>query len=155
MKILVGVDSKFSGDISQAIVTQFRPENTEILILHVLQPAGPTPPQMDPGYAPELEGKKKPAHALVEHIAKELRDAGFEAGTAIKVGDIREVIIDSAAEWRADLIIVGSHGQRGIQRFLLGSVSEFVARHANCSVEIIRPPRSMGRNTTEPIVIDA
>jgi nucleotide-binding universal stress UspA family protein len=90
-----------------------------------------------------LEGKKKPAHALVEHIAKELRDAGFKAGTAIKVGDIREVIIDSAAEWRADLIIVGSHGQRGIQRFLLGSVSEFVARHANCSVEIIRPPRSM------------
>ena len=56
------------------------------------------------------------------------------------MGDIRDTIIDAAAEWRADLIVVGSHGQRGIQRFLLGSVAEFVARHAKCSVEIVRTP---------------
>ena len=49
-----------------------------------------------------------------------------------------ERIIDSAAEWRADLIVVGSHGRSGIPRFLLGSVAEFVARHAKCSVEIVR-----------------
>jgi nucleotide-binding universal stress UspA family protein len=95
---------------------------------------------MDPGYAPELEGQKQPARALVNHIAKELRDAGFKADTAIKVGDIREVIIDSAADWHADLIVLGSHGKRGLQRFLLGGVSEFVARHAGCSVELIRTP---------------
>lgn len=144
MKILVGVDdSKFSGDLTRAIVTQFRTENTEILVLHVLQPVGPAPPQMDPGYAPELEGEKRPAHALVERIAKELRDAGFKADTAVEVGDVREGIIDSAEEWRADLIVVGSHGQSGIQRFLLGSVAEFVARHAKSSVEIVRTPESM------------
>ena len=144
MKILVGVDdSKFSGDLSRAIVTQFRTENTEILVLHVLQPVGPAPPQMDPGYAPELEGEKRPAHALVERIAKELRNAGFKADTAVEVGDVREGIIDSAEEWRADLIVVGSHGQSGIQRFLLGSVAEFVARHAKSSVEIVRTPESM------------
>lgn len=144
MKILVGVDdSKFSGDLSRAIVTQFRTENTEILVLHVLQPVGPAPPQMDPGYAPELEGEKRPAHALVERIAKELRNAGFKADTAVEVGDVREGIIDSAEEWRADLIVVGSHGQSGIQRFLLGSVAEFVARHARSSVEIVRTPESM------------
>jgi hypothetical protein len=38
------------------------------------------------------------------------------------------------------LIVVGSHGQRGIRRFLLGSVADFVARHATCSVEIVRTP---------------
>jgi nucleotide-binding universal stress UspA family protein len=141
MKIIVGVDdSKSSEDLSRAIVTQFRSERTEVLVLHVLQPVGPTPPQMDPGYAPELEGQKQPARALVNHIAKELRDAGFKADTAIKVGDIREVIIDSAADWHADLIVLGSHGKRGLQRFLLGGVSEFVARHAGCSVELIRTP---------------
>jgi hypothetical protein len=42
MKILVGVDdSKFSADIVRAIVTQFRAENSEVLVLHVLQPVGP------------------------------------------------------------------------------------------------------------------
>ena len=141
MKILMGIDdSKFSGDVLRAIVTQFRTENTEVRILHVLQPIAPAPPQMAPGYAPELEDQKKPARELVERIANELRSAGFKVNTAVEVGDIRETIIDSAAESRADLIVVGSHGQRGIQRFLLGSVAEFVARHAKCSVEIVRAP---------------
>ena len=142
MKILMGVDdSKFSGDVLRAIVTQFRTENAEVLVLHVLQPMGfSTPPQMAEGYAPELDDQKKPAHAFVERIAKDLRSAGYKADTAVEVGDVRECIIDSAEKWRADLIVVGSHGQRGIQRFLLGSVAEFVARHAKCSVEIVRTP---------------
>jgi len=139
MKILMGIDdSKFSGDVLRAIVEQFRTENTEVRVLHVLEPIAPAPPQMAAGYAPELEDQKKPARELVERIAKDLRSAGFKVDTTVEVGDIRETIIDSAAEWCADLIVVGSHGQRGIQRFLLGSVAEFVARHAKCSVEIVR-----------------
>jgi nucleotide-binding universal stress UspA family protein len=143
MKILVGIDdSKVSGDVLRAVVTQFRTEHTEIQVLHVLQPVAPAPPQMAPGYAPELEDQKKPARELVERIAKELRSAGFKVIVAVEIGDIRERIIDSAVEWGADLIVVGSHGQRGIKRFLLGSVAEFVARHAKCSVEIARTPAS-------------
>jgi nucleotide-binding universal stress UspA family protein len=144
MKILIGIDdSKVSGDVSRAIVTQFRAEHTEIRVLHVLQPIAPAPPQMAPGYAPELDDQKKPARELVERIAKELRSAGFKVDAAVEAGDIRERMIDSAAEWGADLIVVGSHGQRGIRRFLLGSVAEFVARHAKCSVEIVRTPASI------------
>ena len=144
MKILIGIDDpKVSGDVSRAIVMQFRAEHTEIRVLHVLQPIAPAPPQMAPGYAPELDDQKKPARELVERIAKELLSAGFKVDAAVEVGDIRERIIDSAAEWGADLIVVGSHGQRGIRRFLLGSVAEFVARHAKCSVEIVRAPASI------------
>ena len=144
MKILIGIDySKVSGDVLLAVVAQFRTEHTEVRVLHVLQPIAPAPPQMAPGYAPELEDQKKPARELVERIAKELRSAGFKVDAAVEVGDIRERIIDSAAEWGADLIVVGSHGQRGIKRFLLGSVAEFVARHAKCSVEIVRTQASV------------
>ena len=139
MKILMGIDdSKFSGDVLQAVTTQFRPEHIEVRVLHVLQPSAPAPPQMAPGYAPELDDQKEPARELVERIANELRSTGFKVDTAVEVGDIRERIIDSAAEWGADLIVVGSHGRSGIPRLLLGSVAEFVARHASCSVEIVR-----------------
>ena len=139
MKILMGIDdSKFSGDVLQAVIAQFRPEHIEVRVLHVLQPSAPAPPQMAPGYAPELDDQKKPAHELVERIASEMRCVGFKAETAVEVGDIREKIIDAAEEWGADLIVVGSHGRSGIPRFLLGSVAEFVARHAKCSVEIVR-----------------
>jgi nucleotide-binding universal stress UspA family protein len=142
MKIMLAIDdSEFSGDILQAVVAQFRTENTEVRVLHVLQPAMPVPPpQMAPGYAPELEDQMKPARELVERIAGELRRAGFKADTAIEIGDPRERIIDSATEWRADLIVVGSHGRGGFRRFLLGSVAEFVARHTKCSIEIVRTP---------------
>jgi len=143
MKILVGVDdSKFSQDVLRAVVTQFRTEHTAVRVLHVLQPSAPAPPHMAPDYAPELDDQRKPAQELVERIANELLGAGFEVETAVEVGDIREKIIDRASDWGADLIVVGSHGRSGIRRFLLGSVAEFVARHANCSVEIVRTPVS-------------
>jgi nucleotide-binding universal stress UspA family protein len=50
----------------------------------------------------------------------------------------KAVILAEAEKTRADLIVVGSHGHHGIERFLLGSVSEGVALHAHCSVEVIR-----------------
>jgi nucleotide-binding universal stress UspA family protein len=142
MKVLMGIDdSKYAAEIARAFVAQFRAENTDVLVLHVLQPLGlMAPPEMAMGYAPELEEMKKPAQELVERVAMQMRGAGFKAETAVEVGDVRERILDSASEWRADLIVLGSHGKRGLQRFLLGSVAEFVARHARCSVHIIRTP---------------
>jgi len=142
MKVLIGIDdSKFSEDVIQAVVTQLRPQNTEVLVLHVLEPISlGAPPEMAQGYAPELEEQKKPAHELVERFAKKLRGAGFEASTAVEIGDVRVSILDTATEWHADLIVIGSHGRKRIESFLLGSVAESVARHAKCSVEVVRVP---------------
>ena len=140
MKILMGVDdSKSCETLLQAMVHQFRTENTEVRVLHVLQPAAPAPPQMAPGYAPELTEQAKQSNELVERIANDLRGAGFKAEAAVEIGDIRETMIERASEWGADLIVVGSHGERGIWQYLLGDVAEFVARHAKCSVQIVRP----------------
>jgi nucleotide-binding universal stress UspA family protein len=142
MRILLGIDdSKNAAEIARALGAQFRPQNTDVLVLHVLQPLGlVAPPEMAAGYAPELADLKQPAHELVGRIAQQLRAEGFKAESAVEVGDVREIVLDSAAEWRADLIVLGSHGKRGLQRFLLGSVAEFVARHAKCSVQIVRAP---------------
>jgi nucleotide-binding universal stress UspA family protein len=93
---------------------------------------------MAQGYAPELEEQKIPARELVERFAKKLCGAGFEASTELEIGDVRVSILDTATEWHADLIVIGSHGRKGIESFFLGSVTESVARHAKCSVEIVR-----------------
>ncbi|PKN59600.1 MAG: universal stress protein, partial [Deltaproteobacteria bacterium HGW-Deltaproteobacteria-11] len=55
-------------------------------------------------------------------------------------GQPKEVILDEAENWGADLIIVGSRGHGAVRRFLLGSVSFAVALNAPCSVEIVRRP---------------
>jgi nucleotide-binding universal stress UspA family protein len=57
---------------------------------------------------------------------------------AIELGEPRTMILDTAKTWGADLIVLGSHGRRGMDRFLMGSVSEAVAIHAHCSVEVVR-----------------
>lgn len=142
MKILLGVDdSKFSEAALGMIITQIRPQDAEVRVLHVVQPiAFSAPPQMAAGYAPEIETQMKQAREMVERAAKTLRAAGFKADAAVEKGDVRLKIIDVAAEWNADLIMLGSHGRTGIPRLLLGSVAEFVARNATCSVEIVRMP---------------
>jgi len=140
MKVLVGVeDAKSSQATLQALTAQFAPKGTEVRLVHVVAPITYfAPPEMAADYAPELEDQMKEGRQLVEEIAKSLLATGFKVSTVVRQGDVREVIIDSAAEWPADLIFVGSHGRKGLQRFLLGNVAEFVARHARCSVEIVR-----------------
>ncbi|MCB1024443.1 MAG: universal stress protein [Acidobacteria bacterium] len=58
--------------------------------------------------------------------------------TEVIEGDPKNVIIDAAEQWEADLIILGSHGYGNIKRFFLGSVAQAVAAHAPCSVKIVR-----------------
>lgn len=53
-------------------------------------------------------------------------------------GNPKDAILDEAERWGADLVIVGSHGYGPIRRFFLGSVSQFVAHNATCSVLIAR-----------------
>jgi nucleotide-binding universal stress UspA family protein len=51
---------------------------------------------------------------------------------------ISEKIIEAAKEWRADLLIIGTHGRRGVHRFLLGSVAEEVVRISTLPVLLVR-----------------
>ncbi len=53
-------------------------------------------------------------------------------------GSPKKVILNEADSFKADLIVIGSHGHGIIAGFLLGSVSQAVALHAKCSVEIVR-----------------
>lgn len=142
MKTLLAIDdSKFSEAAEKALSGQFRPEDTEVRVLHVVEPIVVLePPQMSPGYYPELEDQLPRAREVVDRVAKTLSAAGFRVTTSVKTGDARSVILEEAAEWHADLIILGSHGRKGLGRFFLGSVSEAVARHARCSVQIVRIP---------------
>jgi nucleotide-binding universal stress UspA family protein len=69
----------------------------------------------------------------------------------LREGWPKDVILDEAERWGADLIVVGSHGKGAIRRFFLGSVSLAVATNAPCSVEIVRsPPPSSSDAATTP-----
>ena len=141
MRILLAVDdSRFSEAAVQAVIAHHRLQGLEVRVLHAAEP--PTllvGPQMAK-YVPPRESAEE-AKALVAKTADALRSAGVKVSTAVIQGDPKSIIIDDAKAWSADLIVLGSHGRKGLERFLLGSVSEAVLRHAHCSVEIVRLPR--------------
>jgi nucleotide-binding universal stress UspA family protein len=144
MKILLATDgSKFSEAAIQEVAARINAKGAEVTILQAVEPLMfSVPPQMAPGYAPEMAEQRqerlREAKASVAAATKVLQGAGFAVSTRVVEADARTAILDIAAESRADLIVVGSHGRKGLKKFLLGSVAESVARHAQCSVFIVR-----------------
>lgn len=100
----------------------------------------PKPHVVDPVTIPALEPWEEAAIAsaqdLVRDVATVLQDAGYKATGRALSGDPAQVIATEAADY--DLLAVGSHGRKGLQRFLLGSVSHAVTRSAPCPVLVIR-----------------
>jgi nucleotide-binding universal stress UspA family protein len=145
MRILLCIDdSRCSQAALQAVLAQFDPKASEVLVLHALDQfvryAGLTP--VDPSALEKiLEDEHKAAEELVRRAEKALLAAGFKAASVTHKGDARSVILDEAARWHPDLIVLGSHRRSKLGRILIGSVSEAVLRHAECSVQIVRAHR--------------
>ncbi len=82
---------------------------------------------------------------------QQFEGANVELRHIIRKGQPGLAIVDVAIECKAELVVVGATGKSNIDRIMLGSVSEYVATHAPCSVLIIRPNSS--RKKTEPLKI--
>ena len=88
-----------------------------------------------------LNAARAEARAALEGAAKRLQDAGVQAETRV---------IESHAVWRgvieaieacgADLVVMGSHGRRGLERLVLGSVTQSVLSHTKVSALVVRTP---------------
>jgi len=80
------------------------------------------------------------ANRTVDEALNRLQGARLKVDGTVPTGleGPKASILNEAERWNADLIIAGSHGRHGWDRFLLGSVSEALALHAPCSVEVIR-----------------
>ena len=130
MKILLAVDdSSGSEAATQAVIEQFPQQNTEVKVLHAVEPPSPfvkfivsvseqvagTPIDL----APELEAASRKAETLVAKVVDQLRLQGFKVTSAVGRGDSKSVIIDNAARWDADLIVIGAHGADALERAYL------------------------------------
>ena len=151
MKVLLAIDgSKCSEAAAATLVRQYSPAETEVLILHIVEILKLMPVSYTYGAGPVFvqdytaiaQQWRKEGEELVAQTASRLEAAGFKVSAQVEEGDARELILECAKKWGPDLILLGSHGKRGLDRFLLDSVSEAIARHAGCSVEIVRAAAS-------------
>ncbi|KAL2323648.1 hypothetical protein Fmac_028027 [Flemingia macrophylla] len=71
-------------------------------------------------------------------IAKSVNDVEAQ----VVEGDPRNVLCDAVDKYRAAILVVGSHGYGAIKRAVLGSVSDYCAHHAHCTVMIVKKPKT-------------
>jgi nucleotide-binding universal stress UspA family protein len=92
------------------------------------------------GFEEAGEAARDLAENAVEVASKIIKEKNPSLSISTKVINEppKHGILKEADKFAADLIVVGSHGLGALSRFLLGSVSQSVALHADCSVEIVR-----------------
>lgn len=156
MKIVLAIDgSDFSKVAIDELAALPLPASTEVCILNVFEnPMLAAPGALPLGgtlgnyYEETVSNAKKSAEDLVNDASKSLRNNNnaLSITTAVVNGIPKSAILEKAEAFDADLIVVGSQGHGAFSRFLLGSVSQSLATHADCSVMIVRKRDSKEKN---------
>ena len=152
MRILLATDgSDYSIAAVRSVAGRPWPSGSEIRIVSVVEPIAPA---ADRWYAAGAiaqrvrEDDTKRSEEAVSAAQEIIASAGMMSQTAVLEGSPKRRIVEDSNTWAAHLIVVGSHGRRGLTRYLLGSVSEAVAMHAHCSVEVIRDRALLGSESS-------
>ncbi len=145
MKILLAIDnSVYSKAALDSIMARPWPKDAQFLVITVIEPVYPEYVSFHANYGhlsqAVFDEITKSANSLISEtvdiLAKHFPDNKV-TGEVLE-GFAKEEILQMAKEHDSDLIVLGSHSRKGLNKFLLGSVSEAVSAHSPCSVEIIK-----------------
>jgi len=148
-RILVPVDSSENSARAANVAIEYAKKfGAELLVLHVIAIPAYTLVEVEGNIGGLESSKTREYFALAGQKSKTLVDGVVKSAKAKNVkatGIIRdyafsvvETIIDQAADYKVDLIVIGTRGLTGFKKLLIGSVSSGVVNHAHCSVLIVR-----------------
>jgi nucleotide-binding universal stress UspA family protein len=136
-RILVATDFTLASESALAeAIAMAKGDGTELLIAHAYQP--PSAPQAEavaPGVYDEwVRNLRERVEEKLQPLVQKARNEGIPAEALVLSGTPDEAITEAAAQEGADLVIVGTHGRKGVSRFFLGSVASRVISTAPCPV---------------------
>ena len=146
MKILLAIDgSSCSEAVVEAVATRIWSPDTRVRIITVVETPFVPVSEKEGYYAQFQETTEKAAHnkgqAVIDKAVASIlsgENKALRITAKVLKGSPSQIILYEAEQWDADLIFVGSHGYTAAEQAYLGSVSQVVATHAKCSVEIVR-----------------
>ena len=145
MKILLAIDGSEGSDVAvKQVIARPWPDGSKVKILSVVELLTTVTPEnfwVPSSYYLKLEQSlQEQANTAIERAEAQFQVAHspLTITTEILNGVAKEQIVEEAERWGADMIVMGSHGYRGLKKLWYGSVSQAVASHAHCTVEILR-----------------
>jgi len=148
MKILLATDGSDTAEAAVDFLARFPfPKQSEVTMLTVIREDVFEEKDVE-GLSDELrqtlketrDSVREEGEQLIASEVERLRKAGWAGSTEVRFGHPAHEIVRAAEDLKVDLLVVGSHGLKGMRRFLLGSVSSNVLHYAPCSVLIVRTP---------------
>ena len=144
-RILVPVDgSATSGRGLHEAIALARLTHARLCLVHVVDELSFIISVGYGGFAGDVLGTLRSVGAqLLETAAGTVRAAGLECETVLcdsMSGRLHEQVAEQASKWHADLIVLGTHGRRGVGRLVLGSGAEQILRTATVPVLLVRDP---------------
>jgi nucleotide-binding universal stress UspA family protein len=145
MKVLIAIDEISCAREVVRFVTEHNWEKgTEFRLIHVVSPIMMDAPLAS--YPAFLESISQAAQEDGRHILRttakpiteKLKDVVLQ--TDVIIGYPPQIVLSEAKQWQSDLIVLGSHGRKGVEKFFYGSVSNDVAAAATCSVLVLKLP---------------
>lgn len=143
-RALVAIDDSDPADAAIAMsIALGESERTQLNFCTVVQTDALFGKASDFGYdpLPYIEEVNAAADDLLDRPLRRAIDHGLSATTFVAEGKVVEEILKSAGEIDADLIVIGSHGRRGLRRFFVGSVAEELVRTSFIPVLVVRTER--------------
>src|SRR3954469_360319 len=143
-QVIVGYDFSHSGAaaLSRAIALAARAPFHVLHVACIAHPHAQLPGHEHHGRV-DLAYTERVQQAVIDVIDQELRCANIagriQCFVHVRIGRAADELLDLARDVGPDLIIVGRKGLTGVERLMLGSVSEKVVREARCTVEVARP----------------
>jgi nucleotide-binding universal stress UspA family protein len=144
--VVVGVDGSAHSRRAVTFLTRLYPTGRAVVV-SVVEPVRAPSLALVPGAvrgriagaaAALEESRRAAAHRHVEAAARELEAAGWRTRSRVVSGVPLAEILRAVEDERADLLVLGARGTSGLERVLLGSVSDGALKHAPVSVLIVK-----------------
>jgi nucleotide-binding universal stress UspA family protein len=145
-RIMVAVDESFmTSKVLTTAIDLAKASGAQLAICHAIDETIFANRQMEmmlPNSVGKAEYKMRlGAQGFLGKAAETASAAGVEVETKLIESEekhVSDMLAMAAAEWKADLLVVGSHGSRGMERFFVGSVAERLVRKAQTSLLLVR-----------------
>jgi universal stress protein A len=139
-KILCPVDFRPGSDHAVTYATGLAAvHHAKVYLLHVVEPISPSPYAEGIITADVTESLEEAATRQMKRLVARVKAKGIKTEGAVMLGQMKDVIERAISDFKPDLITMGSHSKSSIERWFMGSVTEWLIRHSRVPVLTVAP----------------